>query len=124
MKLYIKRDTSDLLARFSVLDEQCKEKYLVLGSRSPSGEKLVITDTQGEKLLKIKKIPLPVLHAFSIGNKEENFKLIVNLSAKSSTCYYYGISWRIRGDISTGSYDIIDADGTVVASHIKRFSAC
>lgn len=125
MQLYIKRDITDVTSRFVIFDEFCNEKYLVTGVHSGTGEKMQITDLQGEILLTIKKIPLPVLHAYSISDKKTNIKLIVNNnSLKGASCYYYGISWRFRGNIETGSYDIMDADNSVVASHSRRWSAC
>jgi len=126
MILYIKRDITDITSRFTVFDETCTaEKYLVTGTHSAAGEKMQIVPANGsEVLLTIKKIPLPVLHTYSISDKKESIKLIVNNAGKTGTCYYYGISWRIRGTIETGSYDIVDADNTVIASHIKRWSSC
>lgn len=120
MKLYIKQDKSIENQLFIVYDELCNEKYFVKGNK----DKLYIVDLSGDTLLKIRRIFLPTLKAFSITAQKQNIKFIINNSNKFPNCYFYGIGWRVRGNVFIKSFDIIDADNSLVATHIKRFSPC
>ncbi|MGN0489708.1 MAG: hypothetical protein ACI4HO_10640 [Ruminococcus sp.] len=120
MKLYIKRDKSSENSMFIVFDELCKEKYLVTGSK----DKLKLKNLKGETLLKIKRIPFPTLRTYSITAKSSNIKLVISSLKTAVNCYFYGIGWHIRGNIFIKSFDIIDADNSLVATHIRRFSPC
>lgn len=126
MKLFIKRDTTDLESRYYILDDKLKEKYLITGKHTASGDRIKLLDMEKNELLTIRKIPLPVLKAFSITKlkgEKKNIGLIVNSDVEDGLCYFHGISWRIRGSIHTGSYDIMDVDNTVIASNIRRWSS-
>ena len=123
MKLYIKRDVSDAVSRFSVLDCDLKEKYRIIGTKSCFGEKLIIPDRGKTPLLCISRVVLPFCDAFFVSAKNEGYRLTVTKSRGAMSCRFYGISWRIRGDLITKSYDILDADNTVIATHIKRWSS-
>lgn len=120
MKLYIKRDKSTDNSMFVVFDEHCNEKYYVIGSK----DKFELINLGKEKLLKIRRVPLPALNAFSISAYKRNIKFIIGSSSSKVQCYYYGIGWRIRGNIFIKSFDILDADNSLVATHVKRFSGC
>ena len=59
-----------------------------------------------------------------ISAQKQNIKFIMNNSNKFSNCYFYGVGWRVRGNVFIKSFDIIDADNSLIATHIKRFSPC
>lgn len=120
MKLYIKRDKTTDDSMFIVFDEICMEKYYVTGSKNT----MVLTDLQHNCLMKIKRLPLPALKAYSITADRGNIKFIVNNAVNYFSCYFYGIPWHIRGNVFNKSFDIIDADNSLVATHSKRFSRC
>lgn len=120
MKLYIKRDKSTDDSMFIVFDEICEEKYYVTGSKNT----MTLTDLHHNKLMTVKRMPLPALKAYSISAGNKNIKFIMNNSLSSVACYFYGIPWHIRGDVFTKSFDIIDADNSLVATHFMRFSRC
>lgn len=118
MKFYIKRDKTVDDSLFIVFDEQGREKYFVSGSKNTCH----ISDVSGRVLVKIHRLPLPALKAFSISSGNYNIKFFVNTSSKTPSCYFFGNSWLIRGDIITNVFDIIDSDNSLVASHRKSFS--
>ena len=118
MKLFIKRDKTVDDSLFVVLDEECNEKYYVTGSKST----IYLTDLSETVLMKIKQLPLPALRAYSITAYNRNIKFILNSNPTAVNCYYYGNSWHIRGDVFTKSFDIIDADNSLVATHCLRYS--
>ena len=120
MRLYIKQDMSIENQLFIVYDELCNEKYFIKGNK----DKLYLVDLSGETLLRIRRIFLPTLKAFSITAQKQNIKFIMNNSNKFSNCYFYGVGWRVRGNVFIKSFDIIDADNSLIATHIKRFSPC
>lgn len=120
MKLYIKRDKSDGNRLFIIYDELCREKYFAKGNK----DKLEISDLSGDVLAKIRRHYLPALNAYSITAHKCNIKFIMNSNNRAVNCYFYGIGWRIRGNAFTKSFDIIDADNSLVATHSKSFSPC
>ncbi len=123
LKLYISRDISSVTSRFVVYDELCKEKYIVTSSNK-SLEKLKITDLDGNVITKINRLPLPLLNAYSITNGKKNIKFILNPAKNAENCYYYGISWHIRGRVFTKSFDILDVDNSLIATQIRSFEKC
>ena len=76
------------------------------------GEKLfIVFDEQGREKY------------FVTGSKNTCFiKFFVNTSSKTPSCYFFGNSWLIRGDILTNTFDVIDSDNSLVASHRVSFS--
>ena len=121
MRLYLQRDIHGDCSRFTVYDGLYREKYYVT---AVSGRKnrLVITDLSGNRAALISRMPLPLLQAYSISVGRRNIKLILNSGTSASASYYYGVSWHIRGSTLEKSFDIIDADNSIVASHSKCFN--
>ncbi len=115
MKLFVKRDKSADGAMFAVLDEFCNDKYYVKTVKN----NIALCDLRGKVMLKIKPLPLPALRAYSLSTRQRSVRFIVN--SKKNTCYFYGISWHIRGDFFAKSFDIMDADNSVAATHAERF---
>ena len=74
MKFYIKRDKTVGESLFVIFDEQGKEKYYVTGSKNTCH----ISDTSGRVVVKIHRLPLPALKAFSISSGNYNIKFFVN----------------------------------------------
>ncbi|MBQ5397878.1 MAG: hypothetical protein IIU14_00380 [Ruminococcus sp.] len=116
MKRYIKRDKSAENNLFLIYDELGLELYRVFRQKN----NVVLSDTEGKKLLKIKTLPLPKLCAYSISDGKNSIKLIIN--PQKCSCGFYGTPWQIRGELFSGSFDIIDADNSLVCSHERSFS--
>ena len=121
MKVFIRRDTSDLHSRFLVFDEYGNKIYSVSGRNTASGELMKVIDA-GFTAAKIRDMKFPVINAYSITVGTESVKLFFTYRAGRLRARYSGISWRIRGDILSGSFDILDADGTIICSVCERFS--
>ena len=120
MKLYIKRDKCADNRMFTIFDEFCNEKYYVTGTK----DKLSLMNLNKEYMMSVRRAPLPALMAYSITAGKTNIKFILGKPNSKVQCYYYGISWRIRGNVFIKSFDIMDADNSIVATHVKRFSPC
>lgn len=115
MKRYITRDKSAEDTLFTVFSELGEELYSVRRSKKC----VIMTDKTGERLLKIKKLPFPNICAYSITAGNNNIKFFLNPRKQSS--YFYGTPWQIRGDAFKKSFDIIDADNSLVCSHESSF---
>lgn len=122
MKLYLKKDTSDVNSRFVVLDELCKEKYYVVQSAGYNFHNLDIIDLGFNRVCKIRTMPLPLVYSHTITDKNDAIRLLVSKSYNRPLAYYYGISWRIRGNLILKNYEIVDNDNTVLLSHFNRWS--
>ncbi|MBQ7504292.1 MAG: LURP-one-related family protein [Ruminococcus sp.] len=116
MKLFIKRDKTVDGAMFAVLDELGKNKYYVKSAKSH----IVLCDLKGKTLLKIKRILLPALRTYTLVSCERTIRFLIN--PKKSYCWFYGMSWHIRGDFFAKSFDIMEADNSVAATFARRFN--
>lgn len=116
MKLFIKRDKTTDGTLFVVLDEYLNSKYCIKSVKNS----VVMIDKNGKKLLRIKRIMLPALRTYTIVSGERTIRFMIN--QKKAYCFFYGISWHIRGDFFAKSFDIINADNSVVATHARRFA--
>ena len=116
MKLFIKREKTADGSLFSVLDEFCQNKYYVKSLRNS----IVLCDLNDKALLRIKRLIMPALRSYTLVSDERTIRFMIN--QRKSNCWFYGMSWHIRGDFFTKSFDIIDADNSTVATHARRFS--
>lgn len=122
VKLFLQRDTSQLYSRFEVLDEKCAPKYLVRGKHKPSGESMRIRDHSGAIVCKIRRLGFHTFSAYSISVGCETARLNIAVSGGVSSVRFRGISFVVRGDVAAGSYDILDADNSVVCVVQKDFA--
>ena len=121
VRVFIRRDTSDIHARFTVYDEYENLMYHVTGKSTTSGNLMKVV-AEGFTAAKIRDLELPVVSAYSIAAQGESVKLFFSVRAGVIKARYAGISWRIRGDVLSGSYDILDADGTIICAVCEHFS--
>lgn len=122
MKLFLKRDFSNEGALFIVFDHLGKEKFYVYRDMRHSHFSLAITDTNFNRLCSISTVPLPIFKAFTIKDKKSIIRLIFNKNTSRPMCYYYGISWRIRGDIINKNFEVVDNDNTILLTHRGSWS--
>ncbi len=122
MRLYLKKDNSTDLSRFVVLNELGDEKYYVVKRRDyPHGSR-IITTLDYNKVCSITSIPLPLMKAYTLNDSKDIVRLVFSKNIARFMCYYYGISWRFRGDILQKNYEIVDHDNTVMLSHINHWA--
>lgn len=121
VKYYLRRDVSQEAARFEIFDELGQLYCRAEGRRTTSGETLRLI--RGERTLaKIRDLSLTVLDTCSIVTDTESVRLLMTLSKGTLTVRFRGISFYIRGDVLSGSYDILDADNTTVAVISKDYA--
>lgn len=110
-----------MFSRYAVLDEKGECIYKISGKNTPSGESVRIRDKEGNTLCKIRRLGFSALSAYSISEGGLIVGLNVAASAGRASVRFRGISFSICGDVLTGSYDIRDADNTVVCSVRKDY---
>lgn len=116
VKRYLQQDTSDLFARYEVYDDVGDPVYRIRGRNTASGESMRIRDRQDNILCKVRRLGFSALGAYSISlTGGETVRLNVVVSGRAAV-RFRGISFSIRGDVLSGCYDIVDADGSVVCS--------
>lgn len=115
VKRYLQRDTSELAARYEVYGEQGELLYRIRGKKTPSGESMRIIDGQDGTVCKVRRLGFSALSTYSISFSGETVGLHI-AAAGMVAVRFRGISFSIRGDVLAGSYDIIDADCTVVCA--------
>lgn len=108
MKMYLKRDKSAGDSAFVVFDELGKEAFYVIVRRHG----FVLTDRDENILLKIRRLSVPAIRAYSFSANGRSVKLFQD-SATGSGWHYYGSSWKLRE--GADCFEIIDADNSLVA---------
>ena len=121
MRLYVKRDTSELYSRYEVLDDKGNLKYTVRGKQNPSGEHIRLCDKSGAVVCKIRCLGVSAFSAYVVKVGSETVRMNIAVSGAVASVRFHGISFCIRGDVITGSYDILDADNSVVCAVYKDF---
>lgn len=122
MKRYLQRDTSDLAARYEVYGENGERLYRIRGKNTPTGESMRVTDGAGGTLCKVRRLGFSALSAYSISlSCGETVRLNIAAAGRVSA-RFRGISFSIRGDVLSGSYDIVDADRTVVCTVYRDYA--
>ena len=121
MRMQLQRDTSGETARYLVFDEGGTMCGRISGRISPSGELMMISDCGNNILCKVRRLGFSSLAAYRIRTGTETVRLQAAVSGGMAMVRFRGISFSIRGDVMSGSYDIIDADQTLVCSASKDF---
>lgn len=114
MKLFLKRDSSNESTRFIIYDEQGRERYRVSGVRTASTDKMLLSTMDGEPLVTIRVAPFHVFYAFSINDGKDRFAMTATNLRTRLEFRFHGISWLLCRSGDMRSFEIIDADKTVV----------
>ncbi|MBQ4569685.1 MAG: hypothetical protein IJA62_06520 [Ruminococcus sp.] len=115
-KLYLKRDASQVHSRFLVFDDLGREKFVITGRRMHSSDKMVISDLCGNPLVHIRVAPFHVFYAFSVRVSTERFTMVASTNAGKADFRFHGISWLLSRSSDLRSFEIFDADGSLVMS--------
>lgn len=120
VKRYMQPDTSDLFSRYEVFDDCGELLYRIRGKNTPSGESMRIRDMQDNIICKVRRLGFSALSAYSISEHGETVRLNIAVTDRAAV-RFRGISFSVRGDVLSGSYDIIDADRKVVCTVFRDF---
>ena len=124
VRVFLQRDTSELNARYEAFSETGEPKYTVCGKRIPSGESIRIRDNDERTVCRIRRLGFSALSAYTITAGGETVRLNIAVSGGVASVRFHGISFMTRGDVIAGSYDILDADNSVVCTVGKDFAKC
>lgn len=122
VRVFAKRDTSELNSRFEIFSETGEQKYTVRGKHTPSGESIRIRDNNGDAVCRIRRLGFSSLSAYTITVNNESVRLNIAMSGGAASVRFRGISFMIRGDVIAGNYDILDADNSIVCVVGKDFA--
>lgn len=117
----MQRDVSDAGARYEVYGDSGERLYRIRGKNTPSGESMRIRDLSDHVLCKVRRLGFNTLSAYSISLPDGIVRLNISVADRAAV-RFRGISFRVRGDVLSGSYDIADADGTVVCTVYTDFA--
>lgn len=117
MKLFLKRDMSDISSRYVVLDDSGKEKYIVTGTTGSSRQKLKLSGANGEKMSDITLYSLVATY-FTI-KYDKRLYALVPCVRENFAFLIYGTTLRFLGDISEGRFSLIDVDKSIVMTQKK-----
>lgn len=117
MKLFLKRDVSDISSRYVVLDDSGKQKYIVTGTNSTSRQKLKLSNANGEKMSEISLYSLVATY-FMIKYDKRIYALVPCMNERLAFLIY-GSTLRFFGDIAQGRFSLIDVDKSVVMNQKK-----
>ena len=116
MKRYLQRDRSQPASRYEAFDEKGVLLCRVKGKLTPSGEFIRLYDPCENIVCKIRRLGFSALSAYHIRCGGCAARLSVAVSAGRASARFGGISFCVRGDVLSGCYDIVDADGALVCS--------
>lgn len=117
MKLFLTRDTDGESARFAVLDEYGKEKYIVTGKSGNSKHTMYLSDINGNRLSVITLYDF-VAKYFSVKCNKRLYALVPYIKEQFAFIIY-GSTFRFMGDISVGRFSLIDVDQSPVMTQKK-----
>lgn len=121
MKLYIKQHIFSWGDRFSIYDENGRERYYVEGEIFSWGKKLHLYDLQGRELAFIEQEIMTFLPRYHISRNGQKIAEIV----KEFTFFKHeysvsGLGWSVHGDFWDHEYEITD-NGREIASVSKEW---
>lgn len=117
MKLFLKRDRSEISSRFSVLDEKGNEKYIVTGKSTASKQVIYISDINNNKLSTITFLDF-VVKSFSVKCGKRLYALMPCIREQFAFIIY-GSTFRFIGNIAEGRFSLIDVDKSPVMTQKK-----
>ncbi|MGN0537639.1 MAG: hypothetical protein ACI4M3_06650 [Acutalibacteraceae bacterium] len=120
MKLLMKRDCSDLSARFVVMDESGHEKYLITGKLRPSCQILYVENTEKERIAEITHYTLIVNH-FSVRYDKRQLSVVPQFN-HGFTLMLFGSSMTFSGTADLCRFRLSDVDHSTVMIMEKKIS--
>ena len=125
MDLYIKQNTEPDNILFHIFDKAGVPAFTVTGDLGSLGGKLYLLDAGGTEAARIHRLGVSTLSKYSvvIGEKER-LRVTQNFTAPKQLFKLTKTSWRLRGDFLTRTFDVVDADHSVLMSHGRCWNSC
>ena len=116
MRLYIKQKIFSWGDRFSIYDENGKERYFVQGEVFTLGKKLHLYTPLGEELAYIEQKVFSFLPRYYVYRGERQIAEVVREFTFFKQEYtVHGPAWTVHGDFWDHSYEITDGIKTVAS---------
>ena len=119
---YLQRDLSDERSRYAVYDGRGELVYSARAKNKKPGELIHITDSSDSVKCAVRRLGFTRLSTYLIRAEHDSMRMNLAVTQGGAAVQFSGISFYIRGDVLSGSYDIIDADSTVVCAVCKDYA--
>lgn len=115
---YLKQETEAGSGLFAVYDACGRMCYRVTGDAQALGGKRFLRSTDGAEVARISHMGLAGISRYAIymGDRE-CARVLQNFASAKTPFRIRGIHWKLRGDLTLRSFDIVDDSGGVVMSH-------
>ena len=122
----MKRNTSDDSCCFTVFDESEREKYCAcfVPSKLIARRRLAITDSSGDVVAKIRRLPLVGCDAYVLKFQRKHVTFVTLPTPNGFRSIFYGTNWHVTGEILSKEFSIIDVDKTLILAHNKHTDYC
>lgn len=121
MKVYLKRDKSNDNSRYIVTDELGVKMFTVCGRFTKNAEHLYIMHDE-LCVAKIRNTSISLLRTCHVKTDRDDFRIVIASKHDKTAITYHGVNFRIRGNVTLKSYDILDVDNSVLACVQKRYN--
>ncbi len=79
-----------------------------------NSDRMVLSDLSGNPLVRIRVAPFRVFYAFSVRSGSERFTMVASTASGRTDFRFHGISWLLSRSADMRSFEIFDADGSLV----------
>ncbi len=118
MRLYVKQKVFSWTDKFTVKDEQGRDRYYVEGELFSLSKKLHIYNMQGEEVAMIKQKLFSLLHRFFVNvGGEQVAEIVKELTLFKHKYRIDGLGWEVNGDFWAHDYEILCRAQPVVTIH-------
>lgn len=125
MKWYMKQETGAGKDLFTVYNACCDPVYRLAGDMQILGGKVRLCDEENREVARITHMGLAGISRYTIViGEKECARVLQNLASSKTPYRLRGVDWRLRGDVSMRSFDIVDANDAIVMSHGRCWEAC
>jgi len=121
MKLFIKQHVFSWKDRFSVMDEEGRDRYFVEGEFFSFGKKLHVYNAGGQEVVYIEQKMFSFLPKFYIYIGEEMIAEVVKeLTFFAPRYTVSGLGWDVEGEFFAHEYEVLE-DGDPIVSISKEW---
>ncbi len=121
MKIYLTRDKSEENSRYLVYSDTGQVLYKIIGKSKSSVERTYIM-RDDICVAKIRDARLGPIRTCYVSQADLSYHLVFTTVKNKTSISFHGLSFHIRGDIISKSYDILNIDNSVVACVCRRYN--
>lgn len=123
MKLLMKERKFTIRDKFSVQDENGRDKYQVIGELISATKTLHIRDMNGNEMASIQEKMISLKPKFYLVIDGERVgEIVKDVTLLKPKYHISGLEWAIKGDVSEHKYSILSGKKTIVTVKKKRLA--